>query len=129
MALGITHSSRALTGTSATEAAHEPQTALPPQMGARSPCIALGCGDPVRLTTKVLLKLPPRQATEIVASPLKMADLDWTEAYRAKDALPEILRKRFAARNPGCQSAEIKMRAALMNRFSALGTAVIVCTA
>jgi len=45
------------------------------------------------LTTKVLLKLPLLQATEIVASPLKMADLDWTVAYRGKDVLPERLRK------------------------------------
>lgn len=39
------------------------------------------------------------------------------------------LEERFAARHPGHQSAEIKMRVALMNRFSALGTAGIVCIA
>ena len=37
--------------------------------------------------------------------------------------------KRFAAKTPGRQSAEIKMRVALMNRFSALGTAGIVSIA
>ena len=34
--------------------------------------------------------------------------------------------ERIAARHPDSQTAEIQIRAALMNRFSALGTAEIV---
>ena len=34
--------------------------------------------------------------------------------------------ERIAARDPDCQTAKIHIRVALMNRFSALGTAEIV---
>lgn len=34
--------------------------------------------------------------------------------------------ERINARDPDCQTAEIQIRVALMNRFSALGTAEIV---
>ncbi|KMK66255.1 transposase family protein [Puniceibacterium sp. IMCC21224] len=37
--------------------------------------------------------------------------------------------ERIAARDPDRQAAEIQIRVALMNRFSALGTAEIVCVA
>lgn len=39
------------------------------------------------------------------------------------------LEKRSAARQPGRQTAKIQLCVALMNRFSALGTAGIVCIA
>jgi hypothetical protein len=38
----------------------------------------------------------------------------------------KALGERIAARNPGRQTAEIQIHVALMNRFSALGTAEIV---
>ena len=38
----------------------------------------------------------------------------------------KALGERIAARDPDCQTAEIQIRIALMNRFSALGAAEIV---
>ena len=39
---------------------------------------------------------------------------------------PTSFGERIAATDPGLQTAEIRIRIALMNRFSALGTAEIV---
>ncbi|GGG84987.1 hypothetical protein GCM10011415_38920 [Salipiger pallidus] len=54
----------------------------------------------------------------------------WT-GYHARSRVKAKLRclkafgKRIAARDPDCQTAELHIRSALMNRFSALGTAEI----
>ena len=56
----------------------------------------------------------------------------WT-GYHARSRIEAKLRclkafgERIAARHPDSQTAEIQIRVALMNRFSALGTAEIVC--
>ena len=55
----------------------------------------------------------------------------WT-GYHARSRIPAKMRclkafgERIAARDPDRQTAEIQIRVALMNRFSALGTAEIV---
>ena len=55
----------------------------------------------------------------------------WT-GYHARSRIEAKMRclkafgERIAARDPNCQTAEIHIRIALMNRFSALGTAEIV---
>ena len=55
----------------------------------------------------------------------------WT-GYQARSRIEAKMRclkafgERIAARDPNCQTAEIHIRIALMNRFSALGTAEIV---
>jgi hypothetical protein len=41
----------------------------------------------------------------------------------------KLLGQRIAARDPDRQTAEIHIRIALMNRFNALGTAEVICTA
>ena len=55
----------------------------------------------------------------------------WT-GYHAPSRIEAKMRclkafgERIAARDPDCQTAEIQIRVALMNRFNALGTAEIV---
>jgi hypothetical protein len=51
-----------------------------------------------------------------------------TRHQRDAELRPEIKRvgERISARDPDRQTAEIQIRVALMNRFSALGTAEIV---
>ena len=103
---------------------------------------------PVCLSIIVLFKLPLRQTTGMVASLLKTAGLDWaasddmTLCRRQKTLTVQIpcrcatgplilgvhhrrSRLWYSAINDG-QTAEAQIRAALMNRFNALGTAEIV---
>lgn len=55
----------------------------------------------------------------------------WTR-YHARSRIEAKMRclnafaERIAARHPGSQTAEIRIRVALMNRFNAIGTAEIV---
>ena len=72
-----------------------------------------------------------RQATAII--PIRKNGRPWKENCPAAIARNETLRtarhfgERNSARAPDRQTAEIQIRVALMNRFSAFGTAEIVC--
>ncbi len=104
-------------------------------------------------SAKVLFGLPLRQTSGMAASLLELADLDWPlpdletmerlsrpKSCRGKNALAGSLEpvalnlldlkafgERIMARDPERQTAEIHIRIALRYRFSALGTAEIVC--
>ena len=102
------------------------------------------------LTFKVLFGLPLRQTVGLVESLIRMAGLDWPVPgfstlcrrqariavqipYRAsRQPLNLLIPSRASLRNalPGSgQTAEIQIRTAIMNRFSALGRAEIVAVA
>ena len=73
------------------------------------------------LSVKVLFKLPLRQTAGMVASLLRLAGLDWPDFSTLSRR-----QRTLAVQIPYRQTAEIHIRVALMNRFSALGTAEIV---